>query len=495
MITRLKIKGFKNIFDAEIFFGPFTCIAGLNSVGKSNLFDVLQFLSNTTEHTLIEAAAKLRSNDSLGNKITDITSIFYRDQNYAHDTIYFEVDLLLPEKGIDHLGQEAIATTTAVRYVLEIKLNNKTSKLTNNLIQISKEELVPIKKSDMLESLKDLDAKKEWIDSVLKETSENSNPFFITNQEESLIVINNDQTWGRKKKLNFKTLPRTVLSTASATEMPTALITKLELKSWMKIQFEPSSLRSADEFFNPDPFVSTSGAHLPAALYRLINDSRIKNDVLTEIANRLNELIDSIFEIDIDVDEKRNLLTLTVKGKNKAVFPASSLSDGTLRFLALSIIEQDPNFTGIICLEEPENGIHPERIPSIINLLYDIALDLNFENDIDNPLRQVIINTHSPLVVAEIKANDLIFAEEIKQNYNNNIISGVRFKPLTDTWRSKKKIENQKSVSKSVVLKYLNPYFTNDNSVHPSFRKKANRVLDRPEVRQLSFFNIENEND
>ncbi len=494
MITRLKIQGFKNIFDAEIFFGPFTCIAGLNSVGKSNLFDALQFLSNTTEHTLIEAAAKLRSNDSVGNKITDITSIFYNDQNYAHDTIYFEVDLLIPENGIDHLGQEAKATTTAVRYILEIKLSRDISKLTNDLIQISKEELLPIKRSEMLKSLKDLDAKKDWVNSVLKGMRRNSTPFFLTNQDENVIVISKDQTWGRKKKLNFKTLPRTVLSTASSTEMPTALIAKLELKSWMKIQFEASSLRSADEFFNPNPFVSTSGAHLPAALYRLTNDSRIKNDVLTEIANRLNELIDNVFKINIDVDEKRNLLTLTVKGKNKAEFPASSLSDGTLRFLALSIIEQDPSFTGIICLEEPENGIHPERIPAIVNLLYDISLELNFKNDIDNPLRQVIINTHSPLVVAEVKAKDLIFAEEVKQKYNDNIISGVRFKPLSGTWRAKK-IENQKSVSKSVLLKYLNPYFTDDNSVHPSFRKKADRVLDRTEVRQLSFFNIEHEND
>lgn len=36
MLTRLKVSGFKNLVDADIRFGPFTCIAGANGVGKSS---------------------------------------------------------------------------------------------------------------------------------------------------------------------------------------------------------------------------------------------------------------------------------------------------------------------------------------------------------------------------------------------------------------------------------------------------------------------------
>ena len=39
MLTRLKVSGFKNLVDVDIRFGPFTCIAGPNAVGKSNLFE------------------------------------------------------------------------------------------------------------------------------------------------------------------------------------------------------------------------------------------------------------------------------------------------------------------------------------------------------------------------------------------------------------------------------------------------------------------------
>ncbi len=45
MLTRLKVNGFKNLVNVDVSLGPFTCIAGVNGVGKSNLFDAIMFLS------------------------------------------------------------------------------------------------------------------------------------------------------------------------------------------------------------------------------------------------------------------------------------------------------------------------------------------------------------------------------------------------------------------------------------------------------------------
>ena len=42
MLTRLKSNGFKNLVDFSLDFGPYTCIAGPNGVGKSNIFDAIQ---------------------------------------------------------------------------------------------------------------------------------------------------------------------------------------------------------------------------------------------------------------------------------------------------------------------------------------------------------------------------------------------------------------------------------------------------------------------
>ena len=52
MLTRLEVDGFKNLVDFKMDFGPYTCIAGPNGVGKSNIFDAIQFLALLTESTI-----------------------------------------------------------------------------------------------------------------------------------------------------------------------------------------------------------------------------------------------------------------------------------------------------------------------------------------------------------------------------------------------------------------------------------------------------------
>ena len=63
MLTRLKVNGFKNLVDTEVHFGPFTCIAGYNGVGKSNIFDAIRFLALLADRTFVEAASEVRGGD------------------------------------------------------------------------------------------------------------------------------------------------------------------------------------------------------------------------------------------------------------------------------------------------------------------------------------------------------------------------------------------------------------------------------------------------
>lgn len=74
MITRIKINGFKSLMDTELFFGPFTCIAGANGIGKSNLFDAFVFLSHLADNTVLQAAKSIRSENQ---KHSDIRDMFF----------------------------------------------------------------------------------------------------------------------------------------------------------------------------------------------------------------------------------------------------------------------------------------------------------------------------------------------------------------------------------------------------------------------------------
>lgn len=73
---------------------------------------------------------------------------------------------------------------------------------------------------------------------------------------------------------------------------------------------------------------------------------------------------------------------------------ADELSEGTLYFLALLCIINQPNPPKVLLLEEPEKGIHPRRIYEVIQFIFELVEDKDI---------QVIMTTHSPTVVDMFK--------------------------------------------------------------------------------------------
>lgn len=508
MLTRLRISGFKNLVDVDVYFGPFTCVAGANAVGKSNLFDAIHFLSALADHPLIDAALSVRDE---GGRTTDVKSLFHRVGDTFDKEMSFEAEMIVPHGGWDDLGQRAKATITFLRYSVTIAYREDDYGLRSlGSLELVKEELVRITQEDAARKLM-FPHKRVWRKSAV--LGRRASPFISTEGEgeNRVIKLHQDGQGGRALKRSAGNLPRTVLSVANAAESPTALLARREMQSWRLLQLEPSSLREPDGFTAPAK-LGMDGSHLAATLYHLArvgNGREMTNGVRSEkrssqnesqiygqIASRLTELIDDIYAVWVDRDEKREILTLRVTDRGRTSHPARSLSDGTLRFLALAVLELDPESKGLLCLEEPENGIHPRRIPAMLRLLEDIAVDTNMPLGTDNPLRQVIINTHSPAVVAQVPDDSLLVAE-----LKEDIRLGRRFKKvcfgcLSDTWRAKVP-GDPCIVSRGKLLSYLNPVgakepedgsemtFTTRKKPKSTVSKRR-RVADREDLRQLT---------
>lgn len=150
--------------------------------------------------------------------------------------------------------------------------------------------------------------------------------------------------------------------------------------------------------------------------------------------NRLRELNSDIEELDVLRDEARDQLVLRARvvGVDEWLW-GRSLSDGTLRYIALALMLADTQERGVLCLEEPENGIHPSRIPDLVNLLYDYAVDPDEEVGEDNSLRQVIVNTHSPQVARQLNSADVVFVERAR-TADGSAVSA--FRPIDGSWRT-----------------------------------------------------------
>ncbi len=485
MLTRLIVDGFKNLVGADVRFGPFTCVAGANGVGKSNLFDAIRFLSLTANHSLLEAALRVRDEAGQNN---DVRGLFHRIGAESTGQISFEAEMIVPPQAVDDLGQTGKATTTFLRYKLVIRLRpNATNGATANPLEIMHEELVHIKKGDAHEHLQFDHDVRHWRNLVV--TGKRSGAAFIstTKKEDGSQVIKLHQdaqdakgSGGRAFERASSTLPRTVLSSSTAAESPTVLCARREMQSWRLLQLEPTALRQPDGFASPT-HLESNGLHLPANLARLTS----KDDpdrVYCQLANRLSGLIGNVSQIRVDRDEKRELLTLMMTGSDGTELPARALSDGTLRFLALSVLELDPETPGVICLEEPENGIHPDRIPSILRLLQDIATDPNETADDSNPLRQVIINTHSPSVVMAVPDDSILLAKPAQDIQDGKGFSKVIFACLPKNWRVKAD-PDQPVVLKGEMLGYLNPAAVIRQ--WSTTTRRTRRVIDHPELNLL----------
>ncbi|MBK7760390.1 MAG: AAA family ATPase [Deltaproteobacteria bacterium] len=149
MLTRLKVKGFKNLQDVDVRFGPFTCIVGLNGVGKSNLFDAIHFLSLLADKTFVEAAAAVRG---LEGRMGDVATLFCNDGGEFAEEMSFEAEMIIPDQGTDELGTPVEASHTFLVYKIRLRRRPDPSHPAGPL-ELTKEEMHPVKSAEASERL------------------------------------------------------------------------------------------------------------------------------------------------------------------------------------------------------------------------------------------------------------------------------------------------------------------------------------------------------
>ena len=103
------------------------------------------------------------------------------------------------------------------------------------------------------------------------------------------------------------------------------------------------------------------------------------------ILNGLTDLYGGISDFDVSIDGGTVQVFFT---EGDFSIPAVRLSDGTLRYLCLLAILCDPDPPPLICIEEPELGLHPDALPNVADLLRAASLRT-----------QLIVTTHSDILV------------------------------------------------------------------------------------------------
>jgi len=432
MVTRLRVQGFKNLSDLTVRFGPFTCIAGLNAAGKSNLFDAMRFLHLLAQKPIMEAVSSLRD---VRGRAPAPEELFTRFGEYRASEMRFTADLIVERSVQDEFGVEAKAAISTLRYDVGFVLGE------GGILELAHESLSPIRLSDARRTVA-FTHSKEFEKSVVH--GRRVGNFVSTSKEEHGATITVHQEGHGGRQLPAPRSTRTVVGGLANSDFPTILAANREMTAWRTLMLEPSAMRSPSLYRDPRD-IDSRGANVPNAIFRLMKQEGRKDQVRAEIANRLSRLVENVADVKVADDERFETRTLQLRGRDGVYHPAHALSDGTLRFLVLTVLELDPEARGLICLEEPENGIHPERIEAIVQLLRDVAVDPDLGVNEDNPLRQVVINTHSPVVIRNVPTDDLIYLEQEQVTLGGSTGSVATAFVPPNTWRASAGEENEES--------------------------------------------------
>jgi predicted ATPase len=144
----------------------------------------------------------------------------------------------------------------------------------------------------------------------------------------------------------------------------------------------------------------------------LLPDARNLGLILNSIENsdeglRLNESIKRFLprfrRFSISVQAGTVQILLHEDGLRSPI-PATRLSDGTIRFIAILTILLRPALAPLICLDEPELGLHPDALTIIAELLVDAARHT-----------QIVVTTHSDALVSALTehAESVVVSENL----------------------------------------------------------------------------------
>lgn len=394
MLTRIEIDGFKTFEAFQLDLQPLTAIVGPNASGKSNLFDAMQLLAALTDHDIHSAMQGLRGEPE---------EFFRRTANSTSDSMLFAVEMFLDAEGVDDFGRAYKVPSQRLRYELELGMRNAHDGGPRGVF-VRNENCVSMKRAA---------DEANYLAPRRPSYGRYTTPFIRRDETGEALLVRQDgpSKSGSPMRLSLKEASRTALSTITTAEFPHLYALRKALKSIRFLEINPTAARLANDRFEKTS-LSPSASNLSAVLNRLRDQTRKEkrpDGVLSDIANDLSALIPSVCSVKVQSDDQRQY-SFNVEFVGELSFSSRVISDGTLRLLALLTVLNDPDRGGTLCFEEPENGVHEGRIPTLINILRDAT---QIDSDPEQPTFQVILNTHSPKVMAALEDSEIVAADVV----------------------------------------------------------------------------------
>jgi hypothetical protein len=252
MLTRIEVDGFKNLLGFSAEFGPFTCIAGPNAVGKSNLFDAIEFLSLLAQMPLEEAAQGVRQTSG---SIESARRLFWNDGSNWAETISIAAEMIVPNYLVDGVGQQASPEAVCLRYSIKLRYDKGL-----RLIDERLEALGP--------SISDVVRFPHSPDFATIHAPSLAHPDAVPMTGVIFDLGAGVRPGAPTRAFDLSNTSQTFLSAYATADHPIVLAANREMASWHRLNLEPAALRMPDQVGRHQQ-LGGHGEHLPGQMRKL----------------------------------------------------------------------------------------------------------------------------------------------------------------------------------------------------------------------------------
>ena len=410
IISRVQVLNFGCLRYVDVPLDRFHVFIGPNASGKSTLMDAIQFVSDVVRDG-VEAACRSRTAN-----FADL--VWGRPSNPEEQRFEIALEFALPDEVRAMMPERR--PYTIFRYEVVISPNTETGRLqlaeeAGALLQDSnhKSRQLSMFPSPLANTNTIVQPPARGRRTVFRKNEGGRSRFNAENVEETGSVNWNPGVALNPDRSALSILPDYDAHFPASTSVQVFLRDKVIPLALSSLQMRRASPPGLGDELRYD------GSNLPWVADELLQDHPRKANwwmghMTTALAG-----FRSVRVVDRPDDRHKYFM---LKYENGLEVPSWKASDGTLRFMALTLLANLPNATGLYLVEEPENGIHPGAMEELfysLSSVYDA---------------QVLLATHSPEIVSVAKIEHLrIFGKTSTGEVD--ITSGENHPRLAD-WKS-----------------------------------------------------------
>lgn len=354
-IISVKIKNFKVFKETTMNDLPqMAVLLGANGSGKSTLFDVFGFLSDSLQNNVTIAL----------NKRGGFQEVITRGCNLNTDTIQFEIKFRNQQEG----GERAPIVT----YSVEIGSSNGKA--------IIRREILKYRRGQRTGA--------PW--------------HFLDFSEGSGFAITNEEEYGKEgveaKRVEQKVTSSDILAIKGLgqfEQFKAISAFRSLLEKWYVSNFKIEYGRNISDT-GISSHLSVTGDNLAQVTKYMYDYHR---DLFNSVLKKLPKRIPGINQVEAKETEDGRIILRFQDENFKDPFVARYVSDGTIKMFAYMMLLHDPEPHPLLCIEEPENFLHPD-------LLLQLCEEIREYSERGG---QVFVSTHSPDFVNGLKVEELFY--------------------------------------------------------------------------------------